>query len=207
MLKLGFGFTFPDLYSHAGLRRLDAAFCAWLAEAATPLAERLAAARAAPEAVARKDESELLVTLAPHLEDWLARLFGIQAEVSALQAAQHDLAPIFACKRQVVQRKAMNKYKAEEAAGFDAVGLRKELQARIGASLLGTAGELAFARKVGEWGLHEVDHAEDIDLALGDSVRGQESKHGVVGAIEQESLLDGVQYDLLAGDAEFNSHH
>src|SRR5438874_30696 len=178
MLKLGFGFTFPDLYSHAGLRRLDAAFCAWLAEAATPLAERLAAARAAPEAVARKDESELLVTLAPHLEDWLARLFGIQAEVSALQAAQHDLAPIFACKRQVVQRKAMNKYKAEEAAGFDAAGLRVALEARIGASLMGTDGELAFARKVGEWGLDEADHAGDIDLALRYAAWAAHTKEG-----------------------------
>jgi NADPH-dependent glutamate synthase beta subunit-like oxidoreductase/NAD(P)H-flavin reductase len=166
MLKLGFGFEFPDLYSNAGLTRIDVAFCAWLAQTDVPLAERLASARAAPDALARKDESELLVALAPHLEDWLARLFGIEREVEALQAAQNELAPIFACKRQVVQRKAMNKYKADEAASFDGGALRAELEDRIGTPLTGTAGELAFARKVGEWGLDESAHAADIDLAL-----------------------------------------
>src|SRR5215470_511062 len=132
MLKLGFGFTFPDLHSTLGLSRLDASFCAWLREGDAALAERLAAARAAPDALGRKGESELLVALAPHLEDWLARLFGVDSEVTALQSAQRELAPLFACKRQVVQRKAMNKYKAEQAAAFDGAALRAELEPRIG---------------------------------------------------------------------------
>src|SRR5690242_14801480 len=166
MLTLGFGFSFPDLYSSARLQELDRAFGAWLAEAEPPLAERLAAARAAPDALGRKAESELLIALAPQLEDWLARLFGIESEVGALQAAQHELAPVFACKRQVVQRKAMNKYKAEEAAVFDGARLRAELEPKLGASLAEAVGELAFARKVGEWGLDEAAHAAEIDLAL-----------------------------------------
>ncbi|HEV2686358.1 MAG TPA: hypothetical protein VGW79_06940, partial [Actinomycetota bacterium] len=91
MLKLGFGLAFADLYSNAGLQRLDAAFCAWLREADAALAERVAAARAAPDVLGRKGESELLIALAPHLEDWLARLFSIESEVTALQAAQHEL--------------------------------------------------------------------------------------------------------------------
>ena len=166
MLKLRFGFTFLDLHSTSGLSRLDASFCAWLREGDAALAERLAAARAAPDALGRKGESELLVALAPHLEDWLARLFGVDSEVAALQAAQQELAPLFACKRQVVQRKAMNKYKAEQAAAFDGTTLRAELEPRIGASLAEPAGELAFALAVGEWGRDETAHAADIDLAL-----------------------------------------
>src|SRR5437868_3571692 len=166
MLELGFGLTFHDLYFGAGLRRVDAAFGAWIEHADPALASRLAAARADPSALTRLQESELLIALAPHLEDWLALLFGIEREVAVLQAAQHELAPLFACKRQVVQRKAMNKYKAEEVAAFDGEALRAALEARIDASLVGTAGELAFARKVGEWGLDEVAHAADIDLAL-----------------------------------------
>jgi NADPH-dependent glutamate synthase beta subunit-like oxidoreductase/NAD(P)H-flavin reductase len=166
MLKLEFGFTFSDLYSGRGLERLDAAFRGWLAAAEPALAARLTAARQAPDALGRKAESELLVALAPALEDWLARLFGIEAEVRGLQAAQNELAPIFACKRQVVQRKAMNKYKAEQAALFDGAPLRAELEARIGAALSGANGELAYARAVGEWGLDEAAHASDIDLAL-----------------------------------------
>jgi len=169
MLKLDFGFAFPDLYSNAGLARLDAAFCAWLRQTDATLADRLASARETPEAteaLGRKGESELLIALAPQLEDWLARLFGIESEVRALQALQNELAPIFACKRQVVQRKAMNKYKVDQAAGFDGTALREALEARIGAPLSGTAGELAFARALGEWGLDEAAHAADIDLAL-----------------------------------------
>ena len=166
MLKLGFGFDFPDLYSTAGLSRLDDAFCAWLSQTDSALASRLAAARADPGCLSRLEESELLVAVAPHVEDWLARLFGIETEVTRLQAAQHELAPLYSCKRQVVQRKAMNKYKAEEAAGFDADALRAELEARIGEPLSDLSGELAYARRVGEWALDEANHARDIDLAL-----------------------------------------
>ena len=43
MLKLGFGFDFADLYATAGLQRLDAAFCAWLAEGDAALAGELPA--------------------------------------------------------------------------------------------------------------------------------------------------------------------
>src|SRR5215813_5353974 len=166
MLKLGFGFDFPDLYSTAGLSRLYDAFCAWLSHTDSALASRLAAARADPQRLSRLDESELLVAVAPHVEDWLAQLFGIETEVTRMQAAQHELAPLYACKRQVVQRKAMNKYKADEAAAFDADALRAELEARIGEPLSDLSGELAYARQVGEWALDEAAHASDIDLAL-----------------------------------------
>src|SRR5215470_3347775 len=166
MLKLGFGFDFPDLYSTAGLSRLDDAFCAWLSQTDSALASRLAVARADPQRLSRLEESELLVAMAPYVEDWLAQLFGIETEVTRMQAAQHELAPLYACKRQVVQRKAMNKHKADEAAGFDADALRAELEARIGEPLSDLSGELAYARRVGEWGLDEANHVRDIDLAL-----------------------------------------
>jgi len=166
MLQLGFGFSFRDLYSTAGLQRLDAVFGAWLGQADAALAARLASARAAPDALGRKGESELLIALAPHLEDFLAQVFGVESEVTALQAAQHELAPLFACKRQVVQRKALNKYKADDAAGFDGDALRAELEAKLGEPLVGQRGELAFASHVGAWGRDEAAHAADIDLAL-----------------------------------------
>ena len=170
MLEPAFGLTFGDLYSCAGLRRADSAFVAWLERADGVLAARLATVRTDPASLTRLQESELLIALAPHLEDWLARLFGIEREVAALQAAQHELAPLFACKRQVVQRKAMNKYKADEAAGFDGGALRAELEKKIGEPLATQRGELAFAVRVGEWGRaaerDEAAHADDIDLAL-----------------------------------------
>jgi hypothetical protein len=166
MLKFAFGLTFPDLYASEGLARVDASFLAFLRAADAGLAERLAAARADKGALDRGDESALLIAIAPHLEDFVALLFGVEAEVAALQEAQHELAPLYACKRQVVQRKAMNKYKADEAAGFDSHALRAELETRLRTPLEGLAGELAFARAVGVWSADEAAHSDDIDLAL-----------------------------------------
>jgi NADPH-dependent glutamate synthase beta subunit-like oxidoreductase len=166
MLYPGFGLSFDDLYATAGLARVDCAFLAQLAAGDASLRDRLLAARADPSALGRLGESELLLALAPHLEDFLARLFGVQAEVSALQAAQNELAPLFACKRQVVQRKALNRYKADVASSFDGDALRAQLEAKIGTPLAGLSGELAFARTVGEWGLDETANEVDIDLAL-----------------------------------------
>ena len=166
MLKLRLGLTFPELYTVAGLRRIDAAFLEHLAHADASLRARLDAARAAPDALGRLAESDLLIAIAPHLEDWLAALFGVEAEVGALQAAQHELAPIYACKRQVVQRKAMNRYKAGQAAAFDGPALGRELEVKIGASPVGLRGELAYARALGEWGQDDAAHEADIDLVL-----------------------------------------
>ena len=90
---LNLGFAFPDLYSRAGLARIDAAFLEYLGQGDAALTGRLAAARAEPDALAKKAESELLIALAPHLEDFTAALFGIETEVEALSARHSELAP------------------------------------------------------------------------------------------------------------------
>src|SRR6185503_4507454 len=109
-MDLGFDIAFQDLYERDGLLRVDAAFAEFLEPA---LRERLHKARAAPPAT--KDESELLIALAPHLEDFLAKLFGIEREAAALAARHNELAPLWSVKRQFVQRRAMHKVKAEDA--------------------------------------------------------------------------------------------
>jgi len=166
MLNPGFGLNFGDLYSNAGLLRLDNAFLEYLAAVDASLHGRLRTARSDPSALGRLGESELLLALAPHVEDFIARVFGVEPEVAALQAAQNELAPLFACKRQVVQRKALNRYKQDAAATFDGDALRAQLEARIGAPLVGPPGELAFAKAVGAWGRDEAANEADIDLAL-----------------------------------------
>ena len=47
-LRLSFGVEFADLYARDGLARLDRAFVDWLTDEDTALANRLLAARAAP---------------------------------------------------------------------------------------------------------------------------------------------------------------
>src|SRR3954468_20632625 len=119
MLKLAHGFAFHDLYRRDGLQRLDQTFVAALKDADAALCEQLLAARTQPAILTNKQESELLIAVAPHLDDFIAKLFGIETEVRALSARHNELAPIFSCKRLFVQRKALHKYKADAAIAFD----------------------------------------------------------------------------------------
>jgi NADPH-dependent glutamate synthase beta subunit-like oxidoreductase/NAD(P)H-flavin reductase len=158
--NLGFGFAFPDLYKRDALARLDERFLEFIAEADAALRERLLAARAAPPADA-KLESELLIALAPHLEDFLGRLFGIEDELAAL-AAQHDaLAPLYGVKRLFVQRRALHKVKAAELEGFDGAQVEQHLAAFFGEPW----SELAYARAVSAWQKDEAANAEKLELA------------------------------------------
>src|SRR5713226_9475714 len=161
-LKLGFGSRFEDLYRRGGLQRLDAAFLVFLGGADAALRARLESARVEPEALARKEESELLIAVAEHLDDFIAHLFGVETEVQALSARHHELAPLFSCKRVFVQRKAMNTYKPEIAAGFDGEELGQKLVEWFGEKF----SELAFARHVAEWQKDEAASAEKLDTAL-----------------------------------------
>ncbi|HLI10427.1 MAG TPA: FAD-dependent oxidoreductase [Alphaproteobacteria bacterium] len=160
-LKLAHGLAFEALYTREGCLRLDALFCERLKGADTALFDRLMAGRADPESLAARDEGELLIALAPHLEDFLAELFGIEAELAALEAVHEALAPLFTCKRLFVQRDASRAHKEAEAASFDGDALRRALDAHLGAGW----DELAFATKVMAWREAEADHAEALDLA------------------------------------------
>ena len=166
MLRLAFGLDFATLYTREGALAIDARFLEALRASDAALAGRLLAARRRDAPLERKAESELLIAVAPHLEDFLAHLFGIQAEVCALAARHHELAPLYAMKRQFVQRKAMNTYKADAAAAFDGPALRAALEARIGRPIAGPDGELAFANAVIDWAGDEAANAESFDLAL-----------------------------------------
>ena len=114
MLKLAHGLSIAELYGRDGLVRLDAAFLDHLGAAESALRPQLEAARAAPS-LDSKAESALILEIAPHLDDFLAELFGIETEFRTLAARHNELAPLYAVKRQFVQRRAANKVKPEEA--------------------------------------------------------------------------------------------
>ena len=165
MLNLAFGLRFDDLYSVEGAIAIDRHFAAHLASADAALAERMSAARNAPDSLDRKDEAALLIDVAPHLEDFLSKLFGIDSEVRALEARHHECAPLFSVRRQFVQRKAMNAHKADVAAGFDGAALRAELDPLLGTLENIQAFELAFANAVTRWQVDEDRNAASLDLA------------------------------------------
>jgi NADPH-dependent glutamate synthase beta subunit-like oxidoreductase/NAD(P)H-flavin reductase len=161
-LSLGFGLRFEALYHRDGLLRVDAAFLDFLGEADAGAREQLEALRANPHRLPPKQESEFLIALAGHLEDFVASLFGIEREMAALSARHFELAPLYSCKRLFVQRKAVNTYKADAAAGFDGANLEGRLAAWFG----GEFSELAFALHVTAWLKNEAGNADKLDAAL-----------------------------------------
>ncbi len=161
MLKLAHGLSFAELYERDGLVRLDAAFLDHLGAAESALRPQLEAARAAAS-LDSKAESALILEIAPHLDDFLAELFGIQTEFRTLAARHNELAPLYGVKRQFVQRRAANKVKPEEAARLDGPALEADLKNHLD----GRFDELTFAKKVTHWLADEAGHAAQLDTAM-----------------------------------------
>ncbi len=143
-LALSFGTSFNDLYDREGLSRLDAAFVAWLKEVNVDVHARLMAARAQPDRLAAKDESNLLIEAARPLEDFIAALFGVSSEAAELRARHTRLAPLYDCKRLFVQRYVARAIKPE------AVGDEPAVDVGAGFEIGVEAWELVFALKVRE---------------------------------------------------------
>ncbi|HYL49828.1 MAG TPA: FAD-dependent oxidoreductase [Stellaceae bacterium] len=160
-LELKYGLAFGDLYRREGLAKVDDAFLNHLGEADAPLRDCLVAARANGDALAGKDESALLIDLAPHLEDFIGALFCIGRELRELQARHDALAPIHTVKRLFVQRRATKGVTPEQAAAINGPALAAELGKHFGEPLT----ELSYARHVALWLDDETANAAKLELA------------------------------------------
>ncbi|MGD9879874.1 MAG: FAD-dependent oxidoreductase [Reyranella sp.] len=149
---LSHGLSFHDLYDRDGLVRLDAAFVDWLKDTHVEGHARLMAARAEPDQLAAKDESNLLIELARPLEDFIAALFGIADQATALRQHHNVLAPLYDCKRLFVQRYVARAVKADAAQALDGKALMAEiapmLESPVNLEDALEAWELAFALAV-----------------------------------------------------------
>ncbi len=159
VLNLKWGFSFDDLYRRDGLTRLDASFLEHLKAADVLLFNQLMDARTNPPD--RKAAADLIVSLAPHVEDFVGELFGITAEVRDLQAKHSALEPLYALKRRFVQKKAISGVTAEQAAAIDGPALGAELGARFNEPLT----EQSFVTHVSRWLDDEAGHAEQLAIA------------------------------------------
>jgi len=160
-LKLSGGLAFEDLYSRAGIVRIDAMFLQHLADQDGALHLRLLAARDGAE-LAPKERSELMLDLAPQLDDFVGELFGVTPVLRRL-AEKHDaLAPLYSVKRLFVQRQAAKKVKPEEAERLDGPALEADLAARFGEPVT----ELSFARHIAAWEEARDDNTEGLEAAL-----------------------------------------
>jgi NADPH-dependent glutamate synthase beta subunit-like oxidoreductase/NAD(P)H-flavin reductase len=154
-LVLRHGLSFSDLYDRDGIVRLDQAFIAHLADGDVALHDRLVTARNEPDAIGRQTESDLVVDLAPHLEDFIADLFSVTEAVRALQARHNELAPLYSVKRLFVQRRAVKGLKETDAEELDGLGLARELDhlmsARPDEEIEPPAWERRYAEHVAGW--------------------------------------------------------
>ena len=146
-MNLAFGLQFDDLYAREGLLRLDVEFLKFLGEVDSALQGKLLSAR--ENLPTGKSESELLVALAPHVEDFIARLFGIEAEARTLAAKHNELAPLWSVKRLFVQRRALHKVKPEDARPDGFV----------------FSSEIDFARRVTGWLADEEKFEKELETA------------------------------------------
>ena len=167
MLKPGFDLQFADLYGHDGLQKLDAVFLRWLGEAQADLRTRLVGARGTGGLLEAKQSSQLLVDLAPYVDDFMGELFGIRAEITALAQQHHVLAPLYEVKRQFVQRRVARAYDQDTAQAIPGLAIGAELQTLLALPVTDIAAfELAFAQHVTHWLAQEADFGREVELAL-----------------------------------------
>lgn len=149
MLK--FDLTFEDLYSNNGLAKIDALWLKHLELVSPTLYQNLNIARSS--SLDAKSESDLIIQLAPHAEDFIAQLFEIELEVKEIANIYASFAPIYKCKRLFIQRNAVKNFTDEDAAKIDSV--RSELLS-LGVDVMS---ELSFAT------FTETEDPERLELA------------------------------------------
>jgi len=157
-LALNHNLSFEDLYKRDGLLRIDGLFLDALMASDAELCHRLQNARLTM--LQQTEWSTLMIDLAPHLEDFIGDLFHIEEALIELNLRGNDLAPIFLCKRQFIQKrvKAAPKSPLEEASG-------KRFRAELETLFDERFSELTFSKHVLHWLQDRTTHSEALDLA------------------------------------------
>ena len=154
------GFEYKELFTDEGIARLDQEFLDSLNKADSSLAEALHDYRAQGLLPASKAQSEFLLRLAPHVEQFITRLFALEKEVSELhtQTRSHDVVMEF--KKHFVLRRA-RRYRGEFPETFADLDQWLDSQIRQRA-WPDTDREWAISRLGEDWLKDENTHAEEI---------------------------------------------
>ncbi|MDH5632608.1 MAG: FAD-dependent oxidoreductase [Gammaproteobacteria bacterium] len=114
-LNLGLGgLQYSDLFELDGLTTLDNLFLDRLKQQDNNLYDKLLAYRAGELPVPDSDTSELLISCAKLLEDFVVELFRIQDAADALATATKGQRPVLAFKKLFVQRRARRRLMKQE---------------------------------------------------------------------------------------------
>jgi NADPH-dependent glutamate synthase beta subunit-like oxidoreductase/NAD(P)H-flavin reductase len=118
-INLNYNIAFTDLYSRTGNEKIHAKFLEFVEQKNPELHEGLGLLYDGTLSMAGVEESEVIMETAIYVEEFLAELFNIQAEVAQLKHKQEALSNIFSCKRLFVQRRAIKKYRIKDVEQFD----------------------------------------------------------------------------------------
>ncbi len=172
------GFHYSDLYDPNGLKALAACFYDEVANTDPALAKKFADYRQGQgSGMTELAQSELLIRMAPHLSDFVARLFRAKAGRERMIDKARESQSIFQLKF-LAQRIATKKYKPEQLAQLDFAKLDlqvEQLQRCVFPETLAHAdAELGFALMVREIVQLEKKLGESTDQkSLTDPNRGR----------------------------------
>lgn len=161
-MKLALDTTFEELYKNAGLEKLDKKFVEHLQMADVVLFKRLTEARAEHDALEEKEYTQLRADLAPHVQDFLDKLFDTENRQQKRTAWHNELTPLYACKRLFVQCRAAKALKPEEAGRLNADAVLNLLPL---VPYTDAHFELVFAKTVIGWLNQEEQHKSLLAMA------------------------------------------
>ncbi|WPY00389.1 Putative bifunctional glutamate synthase subunit beta/2-polyprenylphenol hydroxylase domain protein [Candidatus Trichorickettsia mobilis] len=167
-MQLAFGFIFDDLSSLVKLYELDQVFLEFLEEHNSEVYQKLCHLRIINKSNTQSytylDEleySNLLLDLAPILENFLAQLFFIEPEITKSRFEHIKFNSIYQCKRKFIQRFAIKKYPKASINSIDIVNVTNTLNQLIRAELT----PIIFATHVNEWLLDPKKYVDALDIA------------------------------------------
>jgi len=147
-LNLSYDLRFEDLYSNNGIAKINHSFDRFLINLDSDLSSRWHTAVRTPDALSTKDESALIIAMAPILEEFTADLFNITPALTTLKKSHNELSLIPFIKRQFVQRFALKKYDSS-----------------VSEPIFTYTSDLEFSKTVEEWLRNQEAHADDLDRA------------------------------------------
>ncbi|MEO8874388.1 MAG: FAD-dependent oxidoreductase, partial [Polyangiaceae bacterium] len=138
-LVLGFaGYTYSDLFEPKRLADLASEFERWFASRSPESHEKFSAYRSVkgegmkPEAV-----SEALLAAAPHVSSFVAKLFGVEAELAVIRAATQERTPLWRFKQDFAKKRVLGK---EPGKAWTAAGGTKESARDVAEAALASVG-------------------------------------------------------------------
>ena len=168
-LSLQFDLEYQDLYTAKGLRIIDEEFQKHLQDCDAELFKAYITARNVSNLA-----SDIIIKVAPYVEDFIGKLFGIENELLANQKLHNDAAILRNCARTFVQRRVANKLTLDKINGLSSKDMLESLEHYMNAPF----DDITFATKVMEWLQDPEAYEDQIDAAVKYTVWVLSTKEG-----------------------------